>query len=301
MTPLLVQGMHGLGDNLHQRAVVRQLMERREVWLETPWPSVYHDLTAAGLRLVNKGSGLRTQAKNAAREAGLFNRAPAPRTAGLLRVHYPPTLVRAHGSVLKAMLAACRLDPRETDFRLPVRNEWLDMADDWLARWGRPSKPLMIYRPLVARTEWGGAAARNPDPAAYQALYRQIRERYFVVSIADLAPGAEWLVLDERDVDVRLHAGEIVFEALAALFHIADLVFTAPGFPVVLSQAVGAKHVVVFGGYERAASFSAGRRYAAQLAIEPIEPCDCFAHDHDCRKVIDLERALPALMEFIEC
>src|SRR3546814_11400043 len=44
MKSIYVQGMHGLGDNLHQRAILRHLMQSHEVWLETPWPCIYHDL-----------------------------------------------------------------------------------------------------------------------------------------------------------------------------------------------------------------------------------------------------------------
>src|SRR5690606_12659515 len=133
------------------------------------WPSIYHDLVGERLHLVNTGSPLRTQAKNAEREADRYSAVPLPRGAGHLRVHYPPAVCRAWGSVLRSMLATCGLDTDETDFRLPIPWPWLDQAQVWLNRWGSPTKPLMIYRPLVARTEWGGAAARNPDPAAYAA------------------------------------------------------------------------------------------------------------------------------------
>lgn len=300
MTPIAVHGMHGMGDNIHQRALVRQLMERHEVWLDTPWPSIYHDLVGDRLKLVSKGSSLRTQAKNAVRERDLFHAARLPMSGRAIQVHYPPQLVRQHRSVLKAMLAAVGASTRRIDFRMPIKPEWEALADAWLARWGNPTKPLMIYRPLVTRKEWSGTAARNPDHAAYQALYRAIRPEFFVVSIADLAPGAEWLALDEPDVDVRLHGGEIVFEALAALFTRAALVFTAPGFPVVLSQAVGAPHVAIFGGYERAYSFSAGADFAPHLYVEPVRGCDCFEHHHPCEKRIDLAAAMEQLREFVQ-
>jgi hypothetical protein len=39
--PLLhLIGHHGLGDNLHQRALIRQLMEKYDVWLDTSWVSL---------------------------------------------------------------------------------------------------------------------------------------------------------------------------------------------------------------------------------------------------------------------
>ena len=69
-----LMGMHGLGDNLHQRAVIRQLWLREHLLLlETPWPCLYHDLVGPRLRLVFKRSMLRTQLKNAQREYSKYD------------------------------------------------------------------------------------------------------------------------------------------------------------------------------------------------------------------------------------
>ena len=48
----IVAGMIGIGDNLHQRAVLRDLMKQGEVWLETPYAAMFHDLVEQGLRIV---------------------------------------------------------------------------------------------------------------------------------------------------------------------------------------------------------------------------------------------------------
>lgn len=296
MSDLLVQGMHGMGDCLHQRALVRQLMASRQVWLETPWPAIYHDLVDDGLKLVAKRSPLRTQAKNAAREADRYHahRGFAPQT---LKVRYSPAAVRARGSVLSAMLWQAGAAETGNDFRLPIREDWEARADALIASWG-VDKPLMIYRPLVVRTEWGGCTSRNPDHAAYAELFRSIRDRFFVVSVADLAPGVEWAVGERVEADIELHAGELVFEELAALTSRAALTFAAPGFLTILAQAVGTPSVTVFGGYEDGRSFTAGAKWAPHLPIEPVRPCACFRHDHDCDKRIDLSAALPRLARF---
>lgn len=295
--------MHGLGDNLHQRALVRALIGKGyEVWLETPWPCVYHDLRGENLKLIGGSSFLRTQDKNARREARAFDGTRPPpelRRGQVLRVHYPPQLVRERGSVLAAMLAACGQHAAPKDFRLPVPPDWEAAADRWLARWGRPDKPLMIYRPLVERKEWGGNKPRNPDPETYAALFEAIRERFFVVSIADLAPGLEWTVGPAVRADVELHRGQLTFEALAALTRRAGLVFAAPGFAIVLAQAVGAPNVAVFGGYENGSSFRAGAGFAPHLALEPINPCQCFSHAHPCDKRMDAPLALARLQAFV--
>src|SRR6266699_1162207 len=101
-SPLHVSGMHGLGDSLHQRAILRLLMQTNEVWLDTSWASVYWDLVEQGLHVVHKPSPLRTQAKNAQRKLALgrFTREPIPPGTRSLRINYRP---RADQTVLEAM------------------------------------------------------------------------------------------------------------------------------------------------------------------------------------------------------
>ena len=296
--PLYIVGMHGLGDNLHQRSIVRAYLAKgREVWLETPWPQVYHDLAGPRLKLVDKGSSLRTQAKNARANRAAFTRQRQPPSVDVLRQKYPPALVRSEGSVLGAMSKVAGVPVG--DFRLPIPKAWREKADAWIRRW-KPDKPLMIYRPLVERTEWGGCRARNPLRWHYNDLFRSVERDFFVVSVADLQPGKEWLAdhLDATLGDVQVHNGELDFETLAALTEMASLVFTSPGFAAVLGQAVGTPTVVVSGGYEDGTSFAAGAALTPTLAIAPINACNCFRHDHDCPKEIDMAEALAQLSDF---
>src|SRR3546814_2604756 len=85
-----------------------------------------------------------------------------------------------------------------------------------------------------------------------------------------------------------MHRGELDFETIAALTKKAGLMFSSPGFAVILAQSVGTPSVCVFGGYEAGYSFSAGAQWAPHLAIEPVNACDCFLHNHSCDKRIDL-------------
>jgi len=293
VTTLLVQGLHGLGDNLHQRAVMRQLSSRFDVWLETSWPLVYWDMP--DLKLLGRGTTLRTQVKNARRESSAFTRATPPRGAQMLRMHYPPARVKSCGSVLAAMSESAGVPVG--DFRLPVRDEWLAKADAVLAK---ADRPVMFFRPLTVRKEWTGAQTRNPRPEHYAALFEAIREQFYVVSVADLVPGAEWIVGDELPADLKLHKGELDAEALFGVVARADLVFTSPGFGTVLGQALGRPGVTVFGGYEDARSFSVGAAYAPWLPIEPQHPCPCWSHTHACPKDIDVPSAIGKLTEFVD-
>lgn len=300
MPSILIRGHHGLGDNLHQRAIVRQLLHAgNDVWIETPWPSVYHDLP---VHTVAKSSALRTQAKNLERESSKFSTEPVPRDTKTIQLRYSGEGVRRAGSVLAAM-SCPGFDPAVADFRLPVPDDWYDEASDTCARAGwRYDKPIMLYRPLVERTEYRSSALRNPDPASYTTLFKSIRSKYFVVSVADLEPGKEWIVGERIEADARFHRGELPFETLAGLASLSDLVFCAPGFATVLAQAVETPCVTVFGGYERGDSFSVGARHSPYLAIEPFHPCDCFSGDcrSRCTKAIDMPVARAALEAFCD-
>lgn len=297
--PLLLKGMHGLGDNLHQRALLRQLMADSDVWLESSWVAPYHDLIAAGLKVIARPSTLRTQAKNAAREAAAFYRGPPPPPRSrAMTISYAPREVNARGSVLAAMCFATGCDYGSSDFRLPVPAAWNAKASALIAEW-RPAKPIMIYRPLVERKEWTGCGSRNPDFGHYAELFDAIRDRFFVVSLADLVPGVEWITGRPIAADITLHGGELDFETLAALTARAALVFAAPGFAVVLAQAVRTPSVCVYGGYEPPTTFNAGARWSPYLPVVPIRPCACWRHGHACDKRIDMAVALANLERFV--
>jgi len=285
--------MHGLGDGLHQRAVVRELMQKHELWLHTPWPQLYHDLE--GLHLLRLEPTLRAMAVNQDRCTVLYgNNQLPPHGTPLETVVYPPLDVKSTGSVLGAM--AKHLGVPLGDFRMPVPEAWVHQALALPIDWDRP---LLVYRPLVERSESRGYAVRNPDHEAYHALFSAIRQRFFVVSLASLAPGNEWKVGPQITPDLTYEGGELQIETIAALVSLADLVWSAPGFGTVLAQAVCTPAVCVFGGFEDARSFSAGARFSPWLAVEPVHPCACWSHSCLHSKAIDLPRAHERIAAFL--
>jgi hypothetical protein len=299
---IVIDGMHGLGDNIHQRAIVRALMRERDVWLSTPWPSVYHDLVDDGLMLAApRNIRLRTQLKNVAREGrfyrshGLVNPGPYLRS---IKMRYPPEEVRRAGSVLGAMGRVAGVAPQAVDMRLPVPCEWKTRAVERIGKWNS-DLPWLVYRPLVERKEWLNPA-RNPDFVAYAELFRAIRDRFFVVSVADLAPNVEWIVGEPIKADVELHAGELDFPTLAGLVALADMTFTSPGFMVPLSQAIGTPCITVFGSYESSRSFSAGASVSRWLPIDVMYPCEHFRHACGCCKAIDMPAAFEKIERFCD-
>lgn len=283
--------MFGIGDGLHERSIVRQYLKTHEVWLETPWPSMFHDMPQ--VRLFPKRTILRTQAKNAARESDKYSRELPPINTPRLKVWYTHEQLRRTGSFVAAMSETCRVDP--ASFRLPIPDRWIEQAQRVSAS---IDKPLMIYRPLVERTEWIAGRQRNPDPAAYDTLFRSIRDDYFVVSVADLQQGKEWAVSHPIDADIEMHAGELDFETLAGLVSLADLVYTAPGFALILAQAVDTPVISIFGGHESGRFYDHGR--PTDLLIDPTAPCECFSKTHQCDKRINIERAEADIRQFVD-
>ena len=71
-----LNGMHGLGDNLHERAIVRELMRGHDLWLKTSWPQLFWDLPE--LHLVPLKSPIPWMARNEIRTAALYGRTVAP-------------------------------------------------------------------------------------------------------------------------------------------------------------------------------------------------------------------------------
>lgn len=302
---LLIQGMHGLGDSIHQRAVVRQLMTTHRVWLETSWPTIYHDLAGPDLHLVKKSVSLRTQSKNAQREAELFSKQGIGGKHGTLRISYngSDVMKTASYTVLEAMCIKAGVSYAEADFTLPVKSEWLERIVERLRVLGYDgSKRILVYRPLVARPEWRGSIARNANVMDYAYITGFLRNHYFVVSVADLVPSVEWIVGPELKPDAQFHNGELPVEELAALFKAADLVLTSSGFGAILAPAVGTPCISVIGGYEDSRAHDSGAKFAPYLCIEPLTPCRCWNSGcaMACTKEIDMLPAIDAIAKFVK-
>ena len=306
---IVIRAMYGLGDNIHIRAALREWVRTHEVHLEAPIVSVFHDFVADGtVKVYLRDTNLHAQKKQLELERDLFTPGAPPAHLVRRNIGYNRPDIERWGSIPRAVMGMAGIDqpPLQPDFSLPLPEAWRAETRKLIATWPIGGRPLLIYRPVVLRREWD-STARNPDPSAYAALFAELRDKFFVVSIANLEPGKEWIVGAEQDADVKLHKGELPFQALAALWAEADLVISPAGMGVVLAQAVGTPVIAVYGRRESFRTTDAGGAHLAPtLGIDPDETCDCHSLAHHCRKCridapkkITLEPAIERIREFV--
>lgn len=270
MRPLLIDGMHGLGDNLYQRAVLKAYRPDRELYLVTSWPQMYADLEH--VRPVRHPNvRLRTQARNAAQCPPAAWRTPP---AGLerLRWHY----VHHGGTILESLCDG-----------LGIRPDALDM-DGPPTEAPPVTEPYVVVRPATVRTEWR-ADSRNPRPEYLaQAAEAARRAGYKVVSVADLEAGQEWALDPLPRADVVFHRGELRLPALLALIAGAAAVIGGVGWAVPAALAYRRPMLLIYGGWgaHNGPARIFDRRVDTSL-IEQVVPdnfCMCGTAQHDCDK-----------------
>lgn len=269
--------MHGLGDNIHQRALVRSFLPENKIWLETSWPCVYHDFVEEGLLFIRRPVALRAQLKNAQREAAKFTAPPRVqlRTAHVTYNRSTIALSPSH-TVTEAMYRASGILGKypSSDYSLPIPPLWADAADK-LIDLMKPQKPICVYRPLTVRPEFRGSQVRNANARQYAELFTMMRDTFHVVSLADLEENREWIVGPQLRADATFNKGELTFEIIAALTARAKLAFCSGGFMAILAPAVKTPCLNIAGGYEPTQWLSDGMKYAPWVGIDTLKPCEC--------------------------
>lgn len=264
-----VLGMHGLGDNIFQRAFVRTLVEKRRVYLSTSWPELYEDIPR--LNFVKGVTTLRTQSKNIERQrAGRW--VPAPMHGQVIRVRYGHDSL-AKGSIVKAMQECFRVEPAGWDLPAFPR-----MQRD---------KPIALVRPVTVRKEWTNTA-RNPLPEYVAAVADDLCRDYHVISVADLVGGLEWLDGPAPPAHETFHRGELDVRALLGLLQSAAIVVGGVGWIVPASIAAGIPLFCILGGHgahNAPAVITDPRMDLTHVSFaHPDQFCTCSDMRHHCDK-----------------
>lgn len=261
---IIIDGMRGLGDNIYQRAFVRQF---DQCFLTTPWPEIYCDLP--NVYPVKSNTNLRTQSKNINRYDGQWYKIPPGKR--------PRSIMYGSHGIIPGMRKAFGIQPAQFD----------------LPDYGPPpiSGPYAIVRPATLRREWI-AASRNPDPAyIYEAAVMMREAGMTVVSVADLQDGQEWIVGDAPPCDIQLHNGELSVTELLSLTRHASCVVGGIGWivPACISMKVPAW--IICGGqgtynYPGRITDASCMDLSSIAFAMPENFCMCSTRDHKCDKRI---------------
>lgn len=267
--PLFIDGMQGLGDSIYQRAFVKRLPAG--TYIKTAWPEIYEDLP---VKPVRSDTTLRTQQKNESRSSAVWHELPD--SYERLRIFYGPAELQ-RGSILDAMREKFRTEPGTFD--LPSLFPTTAYSD----------KPIAIIRPATVRSEWR-SDSRNPDPDYLVQASRILRKHFFVISVADLEEGKEWLVGEPPEADLQLHRGELTLRGLMSLVENAAVVVTPVGWALPAAICYQTPVYVVAGGR--------GAHNAPEVVTDgamnlsnvgwamPDNYCRCHQWDHQCDKRI---------------
>ena len=270
----LIVGMHGLGDNIYQRAVVREM---GPVHLVTSWPQFYQDLP--NVQCLRAETGLRTQRKNIRR--GWKWSEPLNHYDGHLYIGYDGL----PGTILERFLHKAGQDPhRPLTFDMPR-----------LSKYVQPPTPYVVVRPATVRKEWP-AAARNPDPMYLVHAARAAKAAgYRVICIADLLDGSEEAAGILPPYDTGYIYGELPVEQVMGLVQDAAGVIGGVGWLLPAALAYRVPMLCIWGGW--------GTPNGPQRVLDPrldvsklvqAVPdafCMCNDRDHLCNKTInDFER-----------
>lgn len=260
---MLIYGMQGLGDNIYQRAFIKQLPQL--IYLQTPWPELYRDMN---VRFLKPATKLRTQLKNIERN-NCWSVASSSQTAR--RVAYGVE------GIYTGMRHWLGVEPGALDLpdfgRSPVTGKYA------------------VIRPVSVRAEWR-ADARNPLPEYVNCAAKILRSQgYTVVSVADLEPEKEWAVGELPDADIRFHHGELPIEKLLALVQGAAVVVGGIGWIVPAAIAAKVPAWIICGGQGGFNHPNLITDCTMDLSkihfVVPENFCRCTQREHECDKRIN--------------
>ena len=257
---MIIHCHRGLGDNIYERAFIKQLP--KPVYLDTPWPEIHAGIE--GVHFIRPQTNLRTQAKNIARHA-----------AWTMPPTRQPTRQIRYGAegIIPGMIASFGVMPGAFDLPpLPPSPE---------------SGQYVVVRPATVRSEWR-ADTRNPTPEyIYAAAQEAALRGYRVISVADIDDVKEWSVGCLPPADVRYHKGELPVEQLLALVKGAAAVIGGIGWLVPAALAAKVPAWIICGGQ---GGFNSPHQICPPgstitFAV-PDNFCRCKLKQHNCDKRI---------------
>lgn len=264
---MIIQGMFGLGDNVYQRAFVKNL--RKPIFLETCWPQIYQDIQ--GIEFVRPDVRLRTQRKNVniVHPSVWSKKSRSMMGGNSKRIFYG-----AQG-IFAGMQQCFGVLPATMD--LPTYGESLVAGK------------YAVVRPVTIRSEWQNEA-RAPLPEYVAECMDILRSNGFkIVSVADLQDGHEWMVGEYQKADIEFHYGELNFEQLMALCQNASVIVGGTGWILPVGIAYDVPTWLIAGGqggFNHPKLISPPHQNHRAVFAMPETFCMCREKSHNCNKVI---------------
>lgn len=265
---MLINGMHGMGDNIYQRALVREI--KYPVHLITSWPQIYKDLP--NVKPVKPVVKLRTQRKNVYKQPeNIWHKS---NDISSKKIRYGVTALN-NGSIIKSMQKCLGTGAKVFD----------------LPKFDKPEikERYAVIRPVTIRKEWKNEA-RNPNPEYVSYAAEKLKRiGYKTVSVADLENGEEWA--EALPIcDISYNKGELTFEELMGLIDNASVIVGGVGWIVPAAIAYNTPLIIILGG-------QGGHNAPEKIVDNPMNAknvrwiypdnyCMCISKEHKCDKKI---------------
>lgn len=257
------------------------------IYVKSVVPELYSDL---GVHLVMDVARYRTQAKQQSMMSVSYVNEPA-KVDQIINFSYGYKELKRR-SILSAMEKAFGFIPSPNlELSIPKLqpevNEWFDQLAD---EHGFTNRPIAVVRPVTIRREWE-CESRAPRPEYIAWVARQLQlSGFFVISIADLVDGEEWLVGEAPPADLQFHHGELSLIQLLTLLRHSNLAVGGSGFIIPAALSAGTPLFTIFGGrgeYDTPAKVFDMRLNLSRVGWAlPDNFCRCASMTHDCDKTI---------------
>lgn len=257
-----IHSMKGLGDNIYQRAYVKALRDKGDIYIDTPWPELYSDLD---INFIKPTTTLRTQQKNYSKFPDDFWSPEAPADQ-VIRFGYSSSV-----PVQSSMAALSGVDGV---MDLPEKKPFFESG-----------RPIALVRPVTIRKEWRNEA-RNPLPEYILAASDALSDTHCVISIADIQDGEEWLESPVK-AEYRYESGELSVDQIISIVQSADVLVGGVGWIVPAAMAADKRALIVAGGngmLNCPEKLSPGENKLTWAM--PDHFCRCENFRHNCNKEI---------------
>lgn len=284
-----INSFHGIGDMIYVRPFIKELCNRDlEVYIDTSLPQLLKD--CKNIRLLRPNILWRTQLNNLSNNSNDINwytgEIPRFSNTNIIDPLYNEEDL-ANSSVIHSF---------ERKFNISFDNLELDYPELISHGLNLPTdKKIAIIRPVTIRAEWE-CESRAPL-SNYIAWCSKILmdSGYYVISIADLKQGQEWLVDPAPPAHLCLYNQQLSIEKTLALIQSADVVVGGSGFIVPAAIAAKVPLFIIFGG--RGGFDAPWKILDLRMDLRkigwaiPDEFCRCTSMKHTCnKKISDLDR-----------